>query len=137
MSALSNAHARDSTHPFTSASFALTNQYMKGAELYVWKAPTGLIRYSLLPGTNRLKTKLEIEAAGKELDETIKNLTSIPKGKILTVHTSSWVGAQTDGLSFLQPSHSEWRKLKQAAKAHGLVLRKAEIVSLDGKRPKN
>lgn len=41
--------------------------YMKGADLYAWEAPTGLVRYSLLPGTNRSKTQQEIEFAGKEL----------------------------------------------------------------------
>jgi hypothetical protein len=49
----------------------------KGYELYSWKRSDGDWLYSLLPGTNRLKTKEEIAAAGTDFDALKKHLSAL------------------------------------------------------------
>lgn len=34
--------------------------FKKGVEVYAWRNPAGLWRYAILPGTNRLKSRVEI-----------------------------------------------------------------------------
>ncbi len=63
-----------------------TKSSMKGWELYVWQ-PDGDNYFSLLPGTNRLKTDAEIAAAAaKGIDAIKPKLDELKAGKMVFIH---------------------------------------------------
>lgn len=70
----------------------------KGVELYGWKDSASIWRFSLLPGTNRLKTKDEIVSSSaviKDIDALKKRLASLAVGENVF-----WFNADGPGFSF-------------------------------------
>lgn len=80
----------------------------KGWELYSWKS-NELWRYSLLPGTNRIKTADEIlsnpySVTGREQLKLI--IHQIPSGETITWYGTEWVTSHVEGVNviFKMPS---------------------------------
>jgi hypothetical protein len=70
----------------------------KGVELYSWKDDAGIWRYSLLPGTNREKTKDEIVSEStviKDIDALKKRLAALAVGENVF-----WFNADAPGFAF-------------------------------------
>jgi hypothetical protein len=70
----------------------------KGVELYSWKDTASIWRYSLLPGTNRLKTKGEIvsgSAVIKDIDTLKIRLAALAVGENVF-----WFNADAPGFAF-------------------------------------
>ena len=71
-------------------------QFMKGYELYVWKQ-RDTVNYTLLPGTNRLKSSKEIY----ESRETVNDLDDI-KSQIDKIEQGQYVSLQPIGIDTTQ-----------------------------------
>src|SRR5262245_14279039 len=70
----------------------------KGVELYSWQDNSGAWRYSLLPGTNRLKTKDEIFSKStmiKDSSELKQRLALLATGEEVM-----WFNSEAPGLSY-------------------------------------
>ncbi len=88
---------------------------LKGYELYSWQE-RGQWRFSMLIGTNRLKTLDEIKSADTvlpDVDALIVKLKKVPAGQYIT-----WSAGET--LAF--PPDNIVQQVEQACKDQGLIL---------------
>ncbi len=88
---------------------------MKGYELYSWQEGDQWV-FSLLPGTNRLKTLEEIKSSDTRLpgaEALIARLQKIPAGQYVT-----WSSGET--LAF--PPDEMMRQIEQVCRDQGLIL---------------
>jgi len=63
---------------------------MKGWELYSWQAKTGEWRFTLCPGTNRLKSIQEILSQGVPLGELRQQLSRLAAGEHVFWRSAAW-----------------------------------------------
>ncbi len=92
---------------------------MKGYELYSWRE-NDQWKFSLLAGTNRLKTLDEIKVAGTTLsgvDALISTLEKVPSGQYVT-----WISGETLPL----PPDAVVKQIQDVAKNRGLILNTAK-----------
>ena len=97
---------------------------MKGMELYSWPTSRGW-RFSLLPGTNRLKTQVEVTQNPLfGVAKLLEKLETLPKGSEVL-----WLGKKTlearwgmGGTAFDYPPRSVREQVRAACAKRGLAL---------------
>jgi hypothetical protein len=77
----------------------------KGSEIYCWKNDHGTSYYSLVAGTNALKTKKIIFESGMSLAELLDAIDQIPvtRGTYLTLEKANWATRFVAGVNFFDP----------------------------------
>lgn len=95
------------------------DHFMKGADLYSWREPSGYVWYSLLPGTNRNKSVKEITENKVTVGYLKVELKKLPKKTYIT--WNNLVGVEDkSSMEFTFPENKTVKEIVKSAEAKDL-----------------